>query len=105
MKRSATAIWQGSLKEGSRALSAETYLFRAKPHSFHFRFDSPATTGGQEFIAAAYDNCLAMALSDVLSAADDTHRELRVAAELILDNILVQGWSITSAHLVLVGKV
>jgi osmotically inducible protein OsmC len=104
MKRSAAAIWQGSLKQGSAALTAQSYVLGASPRSLHSRFAPPATEGAEELIAAAHTGFLAMALSCSRSKAVGIHEQLKVTAEITLDNISIRGWAVTSSHLVLVAK-
>jgi lipoyl-dependent peroxiredoxin len=109
MKRSATAIWQGSLSEGNGVLTSESYVLNSALFSSKARArmedGNSGRTGPEKLIAAAHADCLSMALSGVFHDAGYKPEKLKVSAEVTLDNILVQGWTITSSHLVLVAKV
>ena len=105
MKRTATAVWQGSLKEGKGALTAPGGALHDTQYSFGSRFASGAGTNPEELIAAAHAGCFAMALSGVLGEAGFTPERLEATAEVTLDNVPPKGWTITASHLVLVAKV
>ena len=101
MKRTATAIWKGSLKEGSGALTAPGGALKNTQYSFGSRFASGAGTNPEELIAAAHAGCFAMALSGVLGEAGFTATSLDATAEVSLDNVPPKGWTVTASHLVL----
>jgi len=105
MKRTATAVWQGSLKEGKGTLTAPGGALHDTPYSFGSRFASGAGTNPEELIAAAHSGCFAMALSAALGEAGFTPERLEVTAELSFDNVPPAGWTITASHLVLQAKV
>ena len=87
MKRTATAVWQGSLKEGKGALTTPGGALRDTEYSFGSRFASGAGTNPEELIAAAHSGCFAMALSAALGEAGITPERLEVTAEVSLDNV------------------
>jgi osmotically inducible protein OsmC len=105
MKRTATAVWQGSLKEGKGALTAPGGALRDTPYSFGSRFASGAGTNPEELIAAAHSGCFAMALSAALGEAGFTPDRLEVTAEVSLDNVPPKGWTVTASNLVLNAKI
>jgi osmotically inducible protein OsmC len=105
MKRTATAVWQGSLKEGKGALTAPGGALRETEYSFASRFASGAGTNPEELIAAAHAGCFAMALSATLGEAGFTPSRLEVTAEVSLDNVPPQGWTVTASHLVLAAAI
>jgi lipoyl-dependent peroxiredoxin len=105
MKRNATAIWNGSLKEGKGVLSVPGGALKSAEYSFGSRFESGAGTNPEELIAAAHSGCFAMAFSAVLGEAGFTPEKLEATAEVTLENVQPQGWTVTASHLVLVGKV
>jgi osmotically inducible protein OsmC len=105
MKRSATAVWNGSLKEGTGALSAPGGVLKSTPYSFGSRFASGAGTNPEELIAAAHAGCFAMALSAALGEAGFTPDRLEVTAEVSLDNVPPKGWTVTASHLILIAKI
>jgi lipoyl-dependent peroxiredoxin len=65
-KRSARAVWEGSLARGTGRVSLESGLFKG-PYSFGSRFRTNAGTNPEELIAAAHAACFSMALSSLLS--------------------------------------
>jgi osmotically inducible protein OsmC len=105
MKRTAIAVWTGSLKEGNGNLTAPGGALKATPYSFASRFASGNGTNPEELIAAAHSGCFAMALSAELGGAGFTPERLEVTAEVTLDNVPPKGWTITASHLTLNAKV
>ena len=105
MKRSASAIWQGSLKTGKGTLTAPGGALKNTEYSFGSRFASGAGTNPEELIAAAHAGCFAMALSAALGEAGFTPDQLEATAELSFDNVPPNGWTITASHLVLNAKI
>ena len=105
MKRTASAVWQGSLKAGKGALTAPGGALKNTEYSFGSRFESGAGTNPEELIAAAHAGCFAMALSGVLGEAGFTPERLEVTAEVSLDNVPPAGWTVTASHLILTAKI
>lgn len=104
MQRHASAVWQGTLKEGKGTLSTQSGVLQATPYSFSGRFESGTGTNPEELIAAAHAGCFTMALGAKLSAAGFPPEKLSTRANLTLEQ--VQGnWTITTIHLELTGKV
>jgi lipoyl-dependent peroxiredoxin len=104
MKRTATAVWQGTLKDGQGTLGTPSKVLRETPYSFRSRFGDGAETNPEELIAAAHAGCFTMALSKVLGDAGFTPERLATSASLSLDQV-GGGWSITAVHLDLAAKV
>jgi osmotically inducible protein OsmC len=105
MKRTASAVWQGSLKTGKGSLTSPGGALKNTEYSFGSRFESGAGTNPEELIAAAHSGCFAMALSAELGKAGFTPDRLEVTAEVSLDNVPPAGWTVTASHLVLTAKV
>jgi len=105
MKRSASAVWQGSLKEGKGTLSAPGGALKNTEYSFGSRFASGAGTNPEELIAAAHAGCFAMALSAALGEAGFTPTRLDASAEVSFDNVAPKGWTITASRLTLKAQV
>jgi osmotically inducible protein OsmC len=105
MKRTATAVWKGTLKEGSGALTAPGGALKDTQYSFGSRFASGAGTNPEELIAAAHAGCFAMALSATLGEAGFTPTSLEATAEVSLDNVPPKGWTVTASHLVLKASI
>src|ERR1019366_818229 len=105
MKRTASAVWQGSLKTGKGALTTPGGVLKKTEYSFGSRFESGAGTNPEELIAAAHAGCFAMALSAMLGEAGFTPEQIDVTAEVSLDQVQPAGWTVTASHLVLQAKV
>ncbi len=105
MKRTASAVWQGSLKAGKGALTAPGGALNNTEYSFGSRFESGAGTNPEELIAAAHAGCFAMAFSAMLGEAGFTPERVDVTAEVSLDNVPPAGWTVTASNLVLRAKV
>lgn len=104
MKRTASAVWLGSLKQGSGTVSTANGALKNTPYSFSSRFENGAGTNPEELIAAAHAGCFTMATSASLGRANITAERLSTEAELTLEQ--VQGsWTITKIHLHLTGRV
>ncbi len=104
MKRTASAVWQGTIKEGKGQLSSKSGVLRDTPYSFGSRFGEDPQTNPEELIAAAHAGCFAMALSKGLGDAGHPAERLDVQADATLEQ--VEGnWTISAVHLTLRGKV
>jgi osmotically inducible protein OsmC len=109
MKRTSTAVWQGSGLEGKGTLTTPSGVFQNQPYSFKTRFqneDGKAGTNPEELIAAAHAGCFNMALSFQLVGAGFTADELRTTATLTMEKDPVgDGFTITTVHLDLQARV
>jgi len=104
MKRSASAMWQGGLKDGKGSVSSASGVLSNTPYSFTTRFENTPGTNPEELIAAAHAACFSMALSAQLGAANLTPSSIETAATLTMEK-LDAGWTITAVHLDVVGRV
>ncbi|PRN03760.1 osmotically inducible protein OsmC [Pseudomonas sp. LLC-1] len=104
MKKTASAIWQGGLKDGTGLLSTESGALKQNPYGFNTRFEGSPGTNPEELIGAAHAGCFSMALSMMLGEAGLTADRIDTAAEVTLDK-LPDGFAITAVHLVLRAKV
>lgn len=94
MKRSASANWKGTGKEGKGTVSTETGVLNSTPYSFSSRFENGAGTNPEELIAAAHAGCFTMKLSFVISGAGFTPDNLDTKATTTFEN-----GAITNVHL------
>ena len=104
MKKTASAIWQGGLKDGKGLLSTESGALKQNPYGFNTRFEDTPGTNPEELIGAAHAGCFSMALSMMLGEAGLTPDRIDTAAEVTLDK-QPDGFAITAVHLVLRAKV
>ncbi|HQA27706.1 MAG TPA: OsmC family protein [Brevefilum fermentans] len=79
IKRTAKAVWQGDLKQGSGSLELGSGAFQGK-YSFTSRFEDGVGTNPEELIGAAHAGCFSMALSLELSKAGYTVDEIQTEA-------------------------
>src|SRR4249919_3187365 len=86
MKRSATANWKGSGKEGKGTVTAQSGIFSNTPISYHTRFEEVKGTSPEELIAAAHAGCFSMKLSFVLSAAGFTPDNIDTKCAITIEN-------------------
>jgi osmotically inducible protein OsmC len=103
MDRSASAVWHGTLKEGSGTISTQSGTLKDTQYSFKTRFADGVGTNPEELIAAAHAGCFTMALGAQLTEAGFTPDTLETTAALTLD--LHDAPTITKIHLTTKGKV
>src|SRR6187549_982803 len=82
MKRNASAVWTGALKEGRGIISTDSGVLSDTQYSFGSRFENGKGTNPEELIAAAHSGCFSMALSHALSEAG--HVPTRVHTQAIV---------------------
>jgi lipoyl-dependent peroxiredoxin len=104
MVRKASAVWNGSLKQGKGTISTETGVLSNTPYSFSSRFESGRGTNPEELIGAAHAGCFAMALSAELGNAGITPESLEVTATVTLER-LDAGFTVTKVHLDLAARI
>ncbi len=100
MKRSATANWKGSGKEGSGKLLTQSGVIKNKAYDFRSRFEDGTYTNPEELIAAAHAGCYSMKLSFVLGAAGFTPSRIETKCTITLENGVI-----TNSHLEVKAKV
>jgi lipoyl-dependent peroxiredoxin len=98
MKRSASAVWRGGLKDGKGTVSTESGVLSSTPYNFRMRFEDEKGTNPEELIAAAHAACFSMALSAQLGGAGMTADSIETTATVTLDKV-GEGFSVTSSHL------
>ena len=104
MKKYASAVWQGGLKDGKGHISTESGALKDNAYGFNTRFEGSPGTNPEELIGAAHAGCFSMALSMMLGEAGFTPDRIDTAAEVTLDK-QADGFAITAVHLVLRAKV
>jgi osmotically inducible protein OsmC len=105
MKRNATAVWSGNLKNGKGSLSSDSGVLKETPYSFSTRFEGTPGTNPEELIAAAHAGCFTMALSAALQGAGFTADRIQTTATLSLENVPATSWTITAVHLTMSAKI
>lgn len=100
MKRNATAVWNGTGKEGKGNLTTQSTVLNKTQYSFGSRFEEGVGTNPEELIAAAHAGCFTMKLSFNLSGAGYTPDELETKCDITFED-----GKITKSHLTLQAKV
>ena len=104
MKRKASAVWLGGLKDGKGTISTDSGVLANTQYSFSTRFEDGAGTNPEELIAAAHAGCFSMALSGQLGAAGLTAESINTTASVSLEKTDA-GFAITKVHLDVTAKV
>jgi len=102
MKRNATAVWNGTGKEGTGHLTTQSTVLSNTQYSFLSRFEQGVGTNPEELVAAAHAGCFSMKLSFVLGAAGFTADEINTQCEITLDPSV---GAITVSHLIISAKI
>lgn len=100
MKRTATAVWNGSGKEGSGNLTTQSTTLNKTQYSFKSRFEEGVGTNPEELLAASHAGCFTMKLSFVLDGAGFTADSIETTSTVALENGVI-----TTSHLVVKAKV
>jgi osmotically inducible protein OsmC len=100
MKRKATAVWNGTIKEGNGHLTTQSTTLNKTQYSFNSRFADGVGTNPEELLAAAHAGCFTMKLSLDLTQAGFTPDTLETESVITLDN-----GKITKSELTLKAKV
>ena len=98
IKKTASAHWQGGIKDGKGSISTQSGALKDTPYGFNTRFEDKAGTNPEELIGAAHAGCFSMALSLQLGEAGMTADSIDTRAEVTLDKD-AGGFTITAVHL------
>ena len=104
MKRKASALWNGNLKDGKGTISSDSGVLADTQYSFATRFADGKGTNPEELIAAAHAGCFSMALSNELGNAGLTPESIKTTATVTLEKAAA-GFAITAVHLDVAAKV
>jgi osmotically inducible protein OsmC len=100
MKRRATAVWNGTGKDGNGNLTTQSTVLNKTQYAFNSRFAEGIGTNPEELIAAAHAGCFTMKLSFVLGEAGYTPQELNTDCIITFENGVI-----SASHLVLKASV
>lgn len=100
MVRNATAVWNGTGKEGNGHLTTQSSILNKTQYSWNSRFAEGTGTNPEELIAAAHAGCFTMKLSFVLGEKGFTPESLETTCRITLDS-----GNITKSELEVKGKV
>jgi len=105
MKRTASAVWNGNLKNGKGSISTDSGVLKQTPYSFGTRFENGPGTNPEELIAAAHAGCFSMALSAALQGVGFTADSIRTTAAVSLENLPQSSWTVTAVLLTTRAKI
>lgn len=100
MKRNATAVWKGSVKEGKGSLTTQSTVLNNTQYSFGSRFEEGVGTNPEELIAAAHSGCFTMQLSAFIGEAG--FEAENIETKCVID---FQNGSIVSSTLTVEAKI
>ncbi len=100
MKRHASAVWEGSLKEGEGRISTESNVLSDTQYSFKTRFETGIGTNPEELIGAAHSGCFTMQLTAYLNEAGYTVNSIETKCAIDF-----QDKSVVGSHLSVVASV
>jgi osmotically inducible protein OsmC len=84
--RTATARWQGGLKDGKGTMSLGSGAFEGA-YTWSSRFEEGKGTNPEELIGAAHAGCFSMALSSALGKAGYPPQSIETRAQVTLGKI------------------
>jgi lipoyl-dependent peroxiredoxin len=100
IKRKASAVWNGSGKDGSGTLTSTSGVLNSTPYSFNTRFGDVPGTNPEELIAAAHAGCFSMKLAFNLQAAGFAADSIDTSATVVLENGSIDLIELTTAVVV-----
>jgi osmotically inducible protein OsmC len=101
--RTATARWDGSIREGGGAVALGSGAFEG-PYSFQSRFEEGPGTNPEELIGAAHAGCFTLALSLILTEGGNPpdHLETGARVSIVREG---EGFAINRIELTTRGRV
>ena len=96
MKRTATAVWHGTGKEGSGHLSTQSGALNEVGYTWKSRFEDGVGTNPEELVAAAHAGCFNMKLSFNIVAAGFEAEKLESNCE-----VSIEAGSVIYSHITL----
>ena len=94
MTRSASAVWQGGLKDGRGSFDVASGAITNQSVTFKTRFESDPGTNPEELIAAAHASCFSMAFSAQLGERGITPTSIETTCSITFENL-----TLTRSHL------
>ena len=85
-KRTASAVWEGTLKDGKGTVKLGSGAFEGQ-YSFASRFEAGTGTNPEELIGAAHAGCFSMALSAGLTRAGFNPTRISTNASVSLEKV------------------
>ncbi|MCY0385755.1 OsmC family protein [Robbsia sp. Bb-Pol-6] len=104
IKKTASAHWEGDVKNGIGSISTQTGVLKNAPYGFKARFEDGPGTNPEELIGAAHAGCFSMALSMILGNAGMVPKSIDTKATISLDKD-GDGFAVKSSHLDVVVEI
>lgn len=98
VNRKASAVWKGSLRDGTGTMSTESGVLDDTQYSFREGFDKGIGTNPDELLAASFAGCFSMALADELALLGLHPGRIETTAVATLEE-LKAGWTLTRIHI------
>src|SRR5262249_1115358 len=98
MKRTASAVWKGGLKDGQGTVSSESGALSRTPYNFRQRFENEKGTNPEELVAAAHAACFSMALSLFMANEGLAPESIDTTCTVNFENVN-GAWTVTASHL------
>jgi osmotically inducible protein OsmC len=96
MKRSANAVWEGSLKEGKGTFAVASGAIKEMPYSFKTRFEGTPGANPEELIAAAHASCFSMAVGAQLGERGITPESIETTCDVTFENLTLTKSALTT---------
>lgn len=100
MVRKATAVWNGTGKEGSGTLSTQSTVLNNVQYSYKTRFEDGVGTNPEELVAAAHAGCFTMKLTFNIDAAGFKADSIETTCGIRFEN-----GAVTESHLTVKANV
>ncbi|HHX36114.1 MAG TPA: OsmC family protein [Gammaproteobacteria bacterium] len=104
MKKTASAHWQGDLKQGKGTISTESGALKDNPYGFNTRFEDAPGTNPEELIGAAHAGCFSMAFSMLLGEEKFIPDSIDTKATVTLEK-QGDGFAVTAVHLEMSARI
>jgi len=104
MKKTASAHWEGDLKQGKGTISTQSGALKENPYGFNTRFEDAPGTNPEELIGAAHAGCFSMAFSMLLGEENFTPDSIDTKATVTLEK-QDDGFTITAVHLQMQARI
>ena len=96
MKRSANAVWEGSLKEGKGTFGVASGAIKGTAYSFKTRFEGTPGANPEELIAAAHASCFSMAVGAQLGERGITPESIETTCDITFENLTLTKSALTT---------
>jgi osmotically inducible protein OsmC len=98
VERQASAVWNGTLKEGNGTMTAPSGVLQNANYTWAQRFANDPGTNPEELVAAAHAGCYSMALAGKLTTAGIPPERISTTATVTLEKTDA-GMTVTKVHL------